>query len=90
MTSIGALIEIAKEIHNDARAFNDYDYRDLEWMHAHYPTLLGALERTLEALEYYAHPDHYEAVYSFMGERPAGVLTDGGRKARTLLQELKK
>lgn len=39
-----------------------------------------------QALEYYAHPDHYEKRITFGGERPPGVLTEGGKKARKILK----
>ena len=38
-----------------------------------------------EALQYYAHPDHYEPRVTLGGERPPGVVTEGGAKARKVL-----
>ncbi len=41
-----------------------------------------------EALEYYAHPDHYteSPTLNKPGVRPPGVLTDKGAKARRALK----
>jgi hypothetical protein len=42
-----------------------------------------------EALEYYAHPDHYEEHITLGGTRQPGVLTEGGGKARAALKKIK-
>lgn len=49
----------------------------------------GPLDKILteiqDALEYYAHPDHYEENYRLSGLRPPGVLVERGGKARRAL-----
>lgn len=46
------------------------------------------LQLAKEALQYYAHPDHYEERQTFSGLRPPGVLSDNGDRARKTLIEL--
>lgn len=43
----------------------------------------------VEALEYYEHPTHYEETVTLGGTRQPGVLTEGGRKARTALAKIR-
>lgn len=50
---------------------------------------LKALVRELVgALEYYAHPDHYESCETLGGTRDPGVLVELGRKARFALAKV--
>jgi hypothetical protein len=42
-----------------------------------------------QALEYYAHPEHYEPRETLSGPRPPGVLVDAGRTARQALSPAK-
>lgn len=44
--------------------------------------------RMREALEYYAHPDHYEERNTLSGLRPAGVLVDKGELAQKILRSI--
>lgn len=50
------------------------------------------LALAIEALEYYAHPDHYETRYTISpsdGPQREGVLNEGGDKAREVLKKLR-
>lgn len=51
-----------------------FELRDLEYLIA-----------CADALQYYAHPDHYEPFRTLGGDRKPGVLTERGEKARLAL-----
>jgi hypothetical protein len=48
------------------------------------------LQELVEALEYYAHPEHYEERETIRGPRAPGVLVEGGQKAREALKTFRK
>lgn len=50
---------------------------------------LSLSEELVEALEYYAHPDHYTETMRMEGLRQPGVLTEGGEMARKALSNFK-
>ncbi len=51
--------------------------------------LQSQLSLCVQALEFYAHPDHYEERVTLSGTRKPGVLTEGGEKARACLAKLR-
>lgn len=50
---------------------------------------LSLSEELVEALKYYAHPDHYTETMRMEGLRQPGVLIEGGDKARKALAKFK-
>lgn len=48
----------------------------------------SAYQKAIEALKFYAHPEHYEERITLSGARQPGVLTEGGDKARATLKDL--